>query len=339
MIPYSNFADFPLLWPLVILLVLGLVLLCLGGEWLARGAASLALNCRINPVIIGLTVVSIATSFPELVTALIASVEGSSGLAVGNIVGSNLGNIGLILGVAALLYPVRVQLRLIKQEVPILLGITLIFSVMAYGGISDGQIGRFEGLVLLACMVAYLVFLVRKARDLTPEIEREFAEQEELAKAVRSTGKSVLLVLGGGVLLWLGAEFLVGSSTQIARALNVSDVLIGLTIVALGTSLPELAASIAAAAHKQSDIVAGNIVGSNIFNLLLIGGFVSTVYPLQVQRRLLFIEFPAMLVLTVLLWFIFRSGREVSRREGVVLLGLYALVITLASLSQLGLLF
>ncbi len=320
-----------------LLLLIGLVGLCLGGDWLANGAASLALIWKINPVVVGLTIVSIATSMPELITALMAASSGSSGLAVGNIIGSNLGNIGLILGLTALLTPITVQWRLIRQEVPILFIATLIFTFLCLQGyMLDGRLGKLGGGILLIGAIAYLVFLTLQAKRTQGGLQEEITD--ELGETTQSQWKCYGLILAGGVGLWLGAELLVNSSVVIASRLNISDELIGLTIVAIGTSLPELAASIAAARRKHSDIIAGNIVGSNIFNMLLVGGGTAVAFPLELDPRLFIVEFPAMLLLTVLLWIAFFSERKVTRIEGVLFLLLYGLIMTLSALSQQGIL-
>ncbi|MEO0796944.1 MAG: calcium/sodium antiporter [Verrucomicrobiota bacterium] len=328
------YEELSYLW-LAFLLLVGLAMLCIGGDWLARGASSLALNLKINPVVVGLTIVSIATSMPELITAFIAAAGGNTPLAVGNIVGSNLGNAGLILGVAALICPIAIQSRLIKQEVPLLLIVTIMFTLMSMGSfLVEGQIGRIEGLLLLSGTVGYLYFVTMQARRSGPLEEEEYSE--ELKDSISSISKCFVFILLGGAFLALGADLLVGSAVQVATNLNVSQVLIGLTLVAIGTSLPELAASVAAALRKQSDIIAGNIVGSNIFNMLLIGGAVSTFYPLQVEKRLFVVEFPAMVLLTTLLWFSFYTQRKVTRMEGLFLLILYFVIIALSSASQMG---
>lgn len=332
MLDYASFASILLGF----ILLVGFAMLCLGGDWLARGAGSFALLLKINPVVVGLTIVSIATSMPELITAFIAAAGGNSGLAVGNIVGSNLGNAGLILGIAALICPIAIQNRLVKQEVPLLLIVTVMFTLMSMGGLLvAGEIGRVEGILLLIGTVAYLYFMVVQAKRSGPHENDEITE--ELGEPVTSVSKCMFLILLGGAFLALGAELLVGSSVQIATRLGVPDVLIGLTLVALGTSLPELAASIAAALRKQSDIIAGNIVGSNIFNILLIGGSVSTFYPLQVEARMFVVEFPAMVLLTLILWFAFYTERKVTRMEGGFLVILYLAIIGLSIASQKGL--
>lgn len=314
------------------MLLLGFVGLTFGGDWLTQGAAAISVNLKINPVVVGLTVVSMATSMPELVTSLIA-VKGSPELALGNILGSNVANIGLILGITALISPLAIQLRLIRREVPILIFVTALFTFFAVNGFT-----RIEGIILVGLTVSYLLYVVRNARDEPEAISEEFMEEVEDAKG-KSNMMACLLVLAGSALLALGADALVGASVEIASRLNVSEALIGLTIVAIGTSLPELAASVAAARAGHSDICAGNIVGSNLFNLLLIGGSVASLVPFPVNEALFQVEFPAMFILTALLLFFFKTGHVVSRREGVVLLLLYVTILSLCGLSQFGLLF
>ncbi len=330
------FIDLPLstfpLWGLLFLLLIGLIGLTFGGDWLTTGAAAISINLHINPVIVGLTVVSMATSMPELVTSLLAARE-SPGLALGNILGSNIANVGLILGITALFTPLAIQLRLIRREVPILLFVTLLFTLFAIGGFE-----RWEGVCLLILTVAYLLYIVRTAKQEPESVNAEFTEEVQEASN-KSNGQACWLLLIGALVLALGADTLVGSSVELASRMGVSDVLIGLTIVAIGTSLPELAASVAAARAGHSDICAGNIVGSNLFNLLLIGGCVAALVPFPVDPGLLKVEFPAVLLLTALLLWFFKTGHIVSRREGVVLLLLYLAILSLSACSQLGLLF
>lgn len=326
-----QYSIFPL-WLLFAFLVVGLLCLTFGGDWLTNGAAAISVNLKINPVVVGLTVVSMATSMPELVTSLLAAKE-SPGLAIGNILGSNVANSSLILGITALIAPLAIQLRLIRREVPILIAVTILFSCFAIGGFA-----RWEGVVLLGLTVAYLTYVVRGAKGEPDVVNAEFMEEVKEA-AHLSVGRACWLVLIGALLLGLGADALVGSSVELAGRMGISDALIGLTIVAIGTSLPELAASVAAARSGHSDICAGNIVGSNLFNLLLIGGCVSTIVPFPVDASLFKVEFPAVIFLTALLFWFFKTGRVVSRREGGVLLFLYVLVLSLSAFSQLGLLF
>jgi len=325
------FPEMPI-WLLLIMLVIGLVALAFGGDWLTAGAATVSVNMNINPVVVGLTVVSMATSMPEMMTSLLAAQQ-SPGLALGNILGSNVANIGLILGVTALIAPLTVQLRLIQREVPILLGVTLLFSLFAIGGFS-----RAEGFVLFFLTMAYLIYVVRGAKHVSVAVEHEFSDEIE-SQARRTTRVGLALVVFGGALLALGADILVSTSVELAGRMGVSETLIGLTILAIGTSLPELAASIAAARAGHSDICAGNIVGSNLFNILLIGGGVSSLISIPVETSLLYFEFPALLAVTASLFWVFKTGHHVSRREGVTLLLVYAAFLTISSFKQMGYLF
>ncbi len=319
-------------WLLVLLLVLGLAGLMFGGDWLTAGAATVSVNLKINPVVVGLTIVSIATSMPEMLTSLLAA-KATPGLALGNILGSNIANVGLILGVTAVISPLVVHLRLVRREVPILLAVTVLFSFFAIGGYS-----RWEGIVLLLLTVGYLYYVVRDAKTEPSDVALEFVEEVEEISG-RSTLAGLGLVVLGGVLLALGADVLVGTSVELAGRMGVSDTLIGLTIVALGTSLPELAASVAAARAGHTDICAGNIVGSNLFNILLIGGGVATIVPIPVNPDLLRFEFPALIGLTVFLLWVFKTGHIVSRKEGVFLIFLYVAILSVSALAQLGYLF
>lgn len=327
-----DFAEFLQPLPFVVLLIvfaLGLAALTLGGDWLFRGSVNLAALLKIKPVIIGLTVVSIATSMPELFTSLIGSLTGSYGLAIGNIVGSNIGNIGLILGISALICPLVVRTRLIRIDVPILIGVSLLFAALCWNSLS-----RIDGALLLGTCLGYFFFIVhesRKDRSRQP-IEEEL--EEEIHRS--SLPRAVTWVLLGTVALALGAELLVRSSVEMAERLGVSDVLIGLTVVAIGTGLPELAASITAAVRKHVDLCAGNIVGSCLFNLILIGGAVSMISPIQVEPRLFIVEFPVMIAFALLMWPLFFTGKMVSRKEGILLLFSYGGFLILSVLSQSG---
>lgn len=327
MIDYANLPNLLL----ALILFAGLAGLCFGGDWLAQGAGSFALKLKINPVIVGLTIVSMATSMPEFITSMVSVGGGKPELAVGNVVGSNIANIGLILGISAILLPIQIQWRLIRWEMPILLLITLVFSFFA-APIFGSIIGRWEGVVLLAMMVAYIVLLIRQSRQDT--VAQAQSAIEEIGQPVSKGWKIALLLFGGSVALGLGAELVFQSSVAIAGRMQISEAIIGLTIVAIGTSLPELAASVAATRRKQSDIVAGNIVGSNIFNMLLIGGGVAVIHEIPVDPIFFRVEFPAMLFLTFLLWGAFYTDRKVTRREGVFLLILYVSVLVLSAYSN-----
>ena len=312
---YVNLSSI-VLW---LLILVGLGCLLFGGDKLSSGAAKLAHRLKINPLIIGLTIVSFATSMPEFFTTFFDSVKGNTGLGIGNIVGSNIANIGLILGVTTLIYPIAIQGRFISREAPFLLAVTLLFAWLS----RDGLLTRYDGLALVLILLAYLFYLVRSAKSdeqVDSPGEGDSSDDESLSKSI---GKIVF----GAVLLGVGAELLVGSAVVVATRLSVSPGLIGITVVAVGTSLPELGASIAAARQKQSAICAGNIVGSNLFNLLFVGGGVSVIFPLDVDQSLIDFSYPAMIGMTALLWFVYFNDRRVSRIEGGVLLTIYVIII------------
>lgn len=329
-LPYS---ELHLIW-LLLLLLLGFVALTYGGDVLTGGAAAISVNMKIDPIVVGLTVVAIATSMPEMATSLVAAKD-NPGIALGNIIGSNIANIGLILGIAAIIAPLKVELRMIRREVPILIGVTIIFGLFAMGG----GFNRLEGFILLALTLAYLIYVVRGARkEATPDMEMEFEESTKEFGG-HTTKAAILLILAGGALLAFGADILVGASVEMALRMGASELFVGLTIVAIGTSLPELSASVAAVRAGHGDMCAGNIVGSNLFNMLLIGGGVSASAGINVGNELLIVEFPALLLLSGLLLWFFKSGHIVSRREGVSLLFIYAAILSLSALSQFGFLF
>ncbi len=327
------FQELHLVW-LVGLLIIGFAALSYGGEFLTSGAAAISVNMRIDPIVVGLTVVSIATSMPEMATSLMAAKD-NPGIALGNILGSNIANIGLILGIAAIISPLKIELRLIRREVPIMIGVTVIFGLFAMGG----GFHRLEGLLLLTLTLAYLIYVVRgaKSSDAADAVDQFTEGTEELAR--KTTKAALAFVVLGGALLALGADVLVSSSVEMALRMGASDLFVGLTIVAIGTSLPELAASVAAVRAGHGDMCAGNIVGSNLFNILLIGGGVSAVAGIDVRDKLLLIEFPAVIILSVLLLWFFKSGHIVTRREGVSLLFLYVAILSLSALSQFGFVF
>ena len=324
------FADLHLFW-LLLLLAVGFFALASGGDILTSGAAAVSVNFKIDPIVVGLTVVSIATSLPEMATSFIAAKD-SPGIALGNILGSNIANIALILGIAAVIAPLKIKPRLIRPEVPILIGMTIIFSLFAMGG----GFSRSEGLILLTLTVAYLIHVVRGANV---EGSQESPMEGIDGIARKTTKTAVFFILIGGTLLALGAEVLVGASVEMAMRMGASELFVGLTIVAIGTSLPELAASVAAVRAGHGDMCVGNIVGSNIFNMLLVGGGVSAFVGMKVRDELLLVEFPALILLSGLLLWFFRSGHVVSRREGVSLLFLYVGILSLSALSQFGYLF
>ena len=323
-----SFPDYPL-WILLVFLAVGFVGLNYGGDFLTDGSVAIANNFHINKVVIGLTIVSMATSMPEMITSLLAA-RTSPGLAIGNIIGSNIANIALILGIAALITPLTVQTRLIKRELPLMIFITGLFILFAIGGYR-----RWEGFVMLVIMVTYLYFMVKLEKKDSARA-REMHDGTPVEDKSHSTFVGCMLILLGCILLATGADILVGTSVELASRMGISDVLIGLTIVALGTSLPELAASISAARAGHQDICVGNIVGSNLFNILLIGGVVISLVPIPVDKNLFLFEFPAMMLIALIFLWLSTKGHQISSKEGLILLTLYVTILTLSSFFQLN---
>ncbi len=312
--------------PQLLILMGGVVALYFGAEWLVRGAARLAASVGVTPIAVGLTVVSFGTSAPELVVATVASLKDNGDLAVGNVLGSNLANLGLILGITAVIVPLKVSGTVLRREVPVMLLIT----AMMYPVMSDLLISRFDGVILLVTLVAYLVFVLRSAGEETDEVVGEY---ERFARALANlTGKSALkdiaLITAGSVGLVVGGEAIVDSAAFLAQELGVSDLVIGLTLVAVGTSLPELATSVVAALRKEADIAVGNVIGSNIFNLTAVLGTASVIQPFGVAETVLAIELPAVILLSVLVLPLARPRYQIHRWEGVILLMCYAVLTT-----------
>lgn len=300
----------------------GLGALVLGADVLVRGAARLALGWGLSPLVIGLTVVAFGTSAPELAVSVGAAFNGRTDIALGNVVGSNIFNILGILGLSALILPLAVNVQIIRQEVPVMIGASLMLALLAL----DGEIGLADGALLFGLLIAYTGFLVVQSRKTgTAADDAEFAADIGDATATRPL-LSAAMVAGGLVLLVAGAQALVVAATSFARELGLSELVIGLTIVAVGTSLPELATSIMAALRGQRDIAVGNIIGSNIFNILGCLGLTALVAGggVPVAASVLRFDLWVMLAASLACLPIFITGRSIARWEGVVLLSYYA---------------
>ncbi|MEW6590059.1 MAG: calcium/sodium antiporter [Pseudomonadota bacterium] len=305
-----------------LMFVLGLAALVVGAEVLVRGASRLAVSWGISPLVVGLTVVAFGTSAPEMAVSVGAALAGSSDLAIGNVVGSNIANVMLILGLSALIAPLLVHEQIIRQEIPIMIGASLVVVAMAL----DGSIGRVESALLFAGVIAYTVFLVVQSRRASKDAEDEFASEIPTSTWDRHWGVQALLVVGGLGLLVLGADWLVGAAVVFAKVLGVSDLVIGLTVVAVGTSMPEIATSLIAALRGQRDIAVGNVVGSNIFNLLAVLGAAGVVSAggLAVPDAARNFDLWVMLAVAFACLPILLTGREIARWEGTLFLGYYA---------------
>jgi cation:H+ antiporter len=297
---------------------LGLAGLFFGGNWLVQGASAIALRLRISPLVIGLTVVGFGTSTPELLVSLQAALRGASGIAIGNVVGSNIANILLILGIAAVIGPFTASLSALRRDLGWMLGAALI-TLPAFWG---GMVGRWEGAALTLGILLYVTICLRQA-----------GTEEAPAIAPAPVWKSTLVVLAGLATLLVGARLLVDSATDIARTFGVSEAVIGLTIVAVGTSLPELATSVVAAIRGERDIALGNVVGSNVFNILAILGITALVAPIPVEARFLAVDAPVMIAVSLLLVGTIWLGRGMGRAAGALFLALYLAYVAAMSLT------
>jgi len=302
-------------------LVLGLGLLWGGSELLVRGSSRLALSMGVRPILVGLTVVAMGTSSPELAVSLTAALQETKAISLGNIVGSNIANIGLVVGVCALIRPLQIQRSTLRNEVPIMVLAVLLFSYMSW----DGMISFFDGLVLFIFFLIFLILiwkLAQKDRRKAREWSIEETYQGKLLLDI------IFIILGLGSLIG-GAVLIVESAVVIAEALGVSEAVIAISMVAVGTSLPELAISAVGSARKESDLAIGNAVGSNIFNTLFVIAIVAMVTPIPVNRELFHFQFPAMIFFTLIavpmMWTRFRM----TRLEGLLLLILYGVFIAL----------
>ena len=301
-------------------LIAGLLLLVVSADRFVFGTAAIARNLGIPPLIIGLTIVGFGTSAPEILVSAIASWQGNPGLAVGNALGSNIANIGLILGCTALIMPIAVHSRTLRRELPIL----LLTSLGCYGLSLYGGLNRIDGLIMVVGLIVFLAWLthtaIRHRHDpLSAEIEKEVPHP-------LPTSMALLWFIIGLIGLLLSSRLLVWSAVQIAKDLGVSDLIIGLTIVALGTSLPELATSIAGVLKKEDDLVIGNIIGSNMYNLLAVYSLAGIIHPGPLEPNVLTRDFPWMIGFTCALFLIafqFRAGKRINRLEGGLLLGGY----------------
>lgn len=301
-----------------------LALLFLGAEGLVRGSASLALRFGLSPLMVGLTIVAFGTSSPELVVSIKAALAQQGDIAVGNVIGSNSFNIGIILGLTALVCPIPVQWQIIKIDAPVALGVSLLPLLLLW----DRTLGRVEGLVLCGGIAVYIWASTVLGRRQAESGDGEKAATSPVPPIPRHWSLDLALIAGGLAVLVLGSRLLVDHSVALAKALGVGEAVIGLTIVAAGTSMPELATSLVAAVRRQPDIAIGNIVGSNIFNILAILGSAALVSPLQVAG-ISHLDYAASIVFTVLLLPLLYTGRLLHRIEGGLLLALYGVYLFL----------
>ena len=298
------------------LLILSLVALYIGAGWLVQGSSALALKAKISPLVIGLTIVAFGTSAPELVVSLNAALKGEGEIAIGNILGSNIFNIGIILGISATIYPLQAKKQLLRIDIPVMLIATILLTIFFW----NGELGRMEGSFFLAGIILYTIFSLYYSRKHGEEPNLELEEQP------RHWAFDTLEIVGGLVVLIFASHLLVENAVSIAREVGLSEAVIGLTIIAAGTSMPELATTIVAASKGKTDIAIGNIVGSNLFNILAIAGSCSLVQPI-VAKNVNYIDLLVILAISLLLLPLVKSGQKITRTEGLVLVIVYIIYV------------
>ena len=307
----------------ILFFIAGLIILILGADLLVRGASRLAAAFGVSPLVIGLTIIAIGTASPEIAVSLQAAANGQGDLTLGNVLGSNIFNILFILGVTSIVAPIVIAKQLIRKDAPIMLGISLLTFTLAL----DGNLGVVDGMILLFFLIIYIFFALKQSSNESKKVQKEYAQEyaQKEPLTARNLVSYILFILIGLVLLVLGSNWLVESAVDIAKALGVSELMIGLTIVAIGTSLPEVATSVIAALKGESDIAVGNAVGSNIFNLLGVLGIGALVSPdgISVAARVLIFDLPVMVFVALVTLPIFYIDSRISRLEGGLLLSYY----------------
>ncbi|HCC17312.1 MAG: calcium:proton exchanger [Bacteroidetes bacterium GWD2_45_23] len=297
----------------IVWLLVSLVILYYGAEGLVSGAASLAKRIGISPLVIGLTIVSIGTSMPELIVSVKAAMNGQSAISIGNVLGSNFFNIGIILGMSALIYPLAVKRQLLKLDVPVMIFAALLFFLMFL----DYKISHMEALIFILLLLSYISYLLFISKKNTA-----VEEEEEEIKQTKHWALDILFIGVGLLALVYGSDLLVVNATLIAGRLGMSEAMIGLTIVAAGTSMPELATSVVAAMKKRSDIAIGNVVGSNIFNVLLILGVAGLIQPISTPE-INYVDGLFLIGISLLLWLFMKAGSRIKRWQGASFIAFY----------------
>lgn len=298
----------------------GLVVLIAGGEFLVRGAVSIALRLKISPLVVGLTVVAFGTSAPELFISVQSALTGSPDLAMGNVVGSNICNLALVLGLTAFITPVPVQKDTMRIDWPVAMG----SSLLLFGLVQGNIITRWEGILFILILVGYTFFVIRKSRKETKSLEAQAEELDVPSRPTANVWKDVLFLALGILGLTIGSNWFVYGAKSLAIAIGISERVVGITVVALGTSLPELATAVVAALRKETDIAMGNLIGSNIFNILSILGFTSIIAEIRVNDLIIRSDMVWMLLVTFVIFPMMLSRRRIDKIEGFILLGFYA---------------
>ncbi|MBS3118981.1 calcium/sodium antiporter [Candidatus Woesearchaeota archaeon] len=315
----------------ILLFILGLVILIKGADWLVEHSSHFARALGVSPLIIGLTIVAFGTSLPELIVSLFAAIKGNADISMGNIVGSNIANIGLILGISALVRGLKVQLSTLIYEMPFLLVSAFLFMLLSndnnlfsHNGFS---IGRIDGLIFLVIFTMFMIYTFKSAFEQRGKSLKKYTEtikKRTTPEKKEKLSKDIFFMLLGLAALIIGGRILVDAAVKIAQSFGISEAFIGLTIVAVGTSLPELMTSMVAAWKKEADIALGNVIGSNIFNILFVMGITSLIKPLNVNPSILFVDMPVMILFSIGLLFFLTTNRKLTKWKGAVLLIGYA---------------
>jgi len=307
------------------LFCLGLLILSFGAKWIVSGSSNIALVMGIRPIIIGLTIVSIGTSLPEFVVSFVAAINETKDIALGNIIGSNIANIGLVLGLAAMVRPLKMNETTIKKEIPIMVGTSILFYLLAL----DKQISALDGFILIVGIILFLVYCFYVARYDKNQAKNLTQEYHIPTNKNLSVKHEFLLIMSGVVGIILGARLMVDSAVNMAREFGLSELFIGMTIVAVGTSVPELATSMVAAFQNKDEISVGNVVGSNIFNIGMVVGIIAMISPFSVEEITLKREFLIMLAFSVVLFLMVLQKPLLTRARGLFLLIGYSIFIWL----------
>lgn len=302
----------------VLLLIVGLAVLIYGGDLLVNGSVKIAKHFSISPLIIGMTIVAFGTSAPELIVSIKASLAGSSEIAIGNVIGSNIANLALVLGLTALIFPLAIENQSLRVDWPVM----MFASGLFYLFMLDGEIARWEGIVLFSLLIGFVIWLLNIKKESSVEDDTNNTKKTSITKPI-------LLVIVGLIGLYFGSEWLLNGAVNIAKQAGISEHIIGVTIIAFGTSVPELATSVIAAFKKQADISIGNLIGSNIFNIMAVIGLTGIITPIPVSKMVLDFDIFWVIGIAFILFPLMRFGRVITRTKGIFLLTIYLAYILL----------
>lgn len=305
----------------IVILIIGLIVLIVGGDYLVRGSSSIALRLHLSPLVVGLTIVAFGTSAPELLISIQSALKGSPDLAMGNVVGSNICNLALVLGLTAVIYPVKVQINSIRVDWPMTMGSAILLFLV----VRDGVLSYGEGILFLMALITYLILIIRQSRKDTLAL---IAEDDDIPDPPsKQIWKDIVFIVIGCIGLYFGSEWFVGSAKDLALSIGVEERVVGLTVVALGTSLPELVTAAVASYKGQTDLALGNLMGSNIFNILSILGITSLIMDVNIHSEILNKDIIWMLLITLMILPLMIMRREVGRVDGFILLIVYSVYI------------